>query len=380
MQVLKLIIFLNLIALLGTSCGNTAKKTKHKILQVPANTFDFNKSHSFYSHLVGHIGDLSSEMNLIYIESSNSFIVNYLDTKNQVPVHLTGTIVNNRLVLKSLDPLSNKTSELFYGSYQSDHLYVGQWYNKDSSEVLDFEFKEYYDNQSIRFTLKSFDTIYDCSNELGQLYTARLKYNYLVSDDASLNNAIKSQLPEATLSLKQTLEYENLAREDAKNQFFIFKNQINEISQLDDTSYQYDLSFDFGRSPEVVRNDSSYLIFTVASMTNYGGLHSSTENKVICINQKTKRTTLLQSIIDTYGKDNLLLAINKKIRSDNNLNEEQNFTESVDAMFLIDQVQDIPENFYITKNALVFLFNETELKAAAAGAQFVVVPINTIQN
>lgn len=353
------------------SCQQKKALNTNTIKSVPVNSIDFNNCSSLYTHLKGKLGDEDIEMDLTYLAATKEFMVNYEKESTDEPIHLVASLINNRLHLKALNKMGGGASEYFCGSMAPDKSIHGLWTNGDSSKVLEFRISELYSKGSIALTMREMDTTFNFTDANQHSYTADYRYSYLQSPDPAINYIINSYLLETDDEILYGDDINKTLRAKLDHSYETFVAKTKELLDDEDTSYQYNLSFERGQFPEVIKNDASYLVIDLAAYSYSNGAHGTVYNSLICIDRSAGRRVTTSDLVSKYGKEKLLSAINRQIRIDNGLKEEQDFTENGDDLFVIDKVEEIPANFYLHKNGVVFIFNDYELKAYAAGHQTV---------
>ena len=377
MKYYSLFIILICISLCHYGCKSHNNKVKSQIKEVPKNSFNFDNSKSFYTQLVGTIGDLPITMEFNYNHKNKSYTIYYQYNDLKEPLKLSGKIINNRLVLERHTNFSDHFTEQFYGCFTNDKNYFGQWYNADSTKQLEFKLTLTNKATYIPFDIATYDTTLYCNDLNNQTYSAIYHFSYLNTQEKYIQEIINNKTTEGYANrIDNTLALEKKFASIAINSFQNYKKNIEE---LDESSEPIVNSTELDMDAEVIKNDLEYLILNLYEYSYNGDAHGYDSYSLVCIDKQKKRALTIEDLTKVYDSYLLLQTLNNQISKDNGLSNGQDFTELEDGLFVIDKVEELPKNFYITKNAIVFLFNAYELKSYAAGEQYVRILKNEIK-
>ncbi len=359
-----------------TSCNNK-KNASASLHTIAPNTYPFSSSKPFYSYLTGKLGAKSISMNMVYIASLNSFEASYQFDDEADPHLLKGTIESNHLVLKHFPKGSKKFDELFIGSFLEDKSFSGQWFNADSSMIEDFSLIELNKASTSGIEMQCYDTSKTFTDILKNDYTIDFHYTIPVSSEKNINHLIQQKIIQNDAFLQEATTTKDLIIQKATLRYATFLAELKELSlSNNDSCYDASLSVTRGMYPHIIRNDKDYFILKLTEFTS----HPTKYISIINYDKNLKKEITSMDLIKKYGKDNLLATLNNQIKLIYNINEEDDFTSKTDEMFMVDKVEELPENFYLSNKGIIFLFNDNELKAYAAETEYIFVPFENLKN
>jgi hypothetical protein len=128
---------------------------------------------------------------------------------------------------------------------------------------------------------------------------------------------------------------------------------------------------------QVVRQQFNYLALSVSTDNFTGGAHGSHQLRYINLNPKTRKAITIDSLIAT-GK---IGELNKIAENIFRKNEKISPNEALDQKYFFDQGKfSLPDNFYLSKDALVFLYNIYEIKPYSEGTTELAIPFKDLKN
>lgn len=359
-----------------TSC-NSKKNASTSIQKIAQNTYTFNSTEPFYTHLAGKLGSKSISMEIVYNASLNSFEASYQFDEEADPHLLKGSIESNHLLFKHFPKGSKKFDELFIGSFQKNISFSGQWLNADSSMIEEFNLVEMNNTSITSIDLQSYDTSKTYTDILKNNYTLEFHYTIPVSNEENINQLIQQKMIQNDVFLQKASSTKELIIQKTNLRYATFLAELKEISLSNsDSCYDASLSVARGMYPQIIRNDKDYFILKLTEYTS----HPTKYISIINYDKNLKKEITSMDLIKKCGKDNLLTTLNKQIKLIYHIKEEDDFTSKSDEMFMLDKVEELPENFYLSNKGIVFLFNDNELKAYAAEAEYIFVPFENVKN
>ncbi|MEI6311237.1 MAG: RsiV family protein [Bacteroidota bacterium] len=359
-----------------TSC-NSKKKAHTTLHTIAPNSYTFNNSKPFYSHLKGKLGSKSISMDMVYNAFLNSFEASFQFDDEADPHLLKGTIESNHIVLKHFPKGSKKFDELFIGSFQKNKSFSGQWLNADSSMIEEFNLVEMNNTSLISIEMQTYDTAKTYTDILKNDYTIDFHYTIPVCSDEKINHLIQQKMIQNDAFLQEASTTKDLIIQKTNLRYATFLAELKELSLSNhDSCYDASLSVTRGMYTHIIRNDKDFFILKLTEFTS----HPTKYISIINYDKKLKKEITSIDLIKQYGKDNLLASLNKQIKLSYKIKEEDDFTSKTDEMFMVDKVEEIPENFYLSNTGITFLFNDNELKAYAAEAEYIFVPFENLKN
>lgn len=341
--------------------------------------FAENMPKYFSRHYTGKIGDMEIVMELNKIDSM--LTGNYYYIKMGTPI----TFINYTSVVKdginfyieenggTNDNGEIITTGIFTGTLDAEK-FSGTWSNPKNNKTLSFDLKEDYADGTVKLKYENGNKNWGESSYGGSKVTVECAYPQIESNLSQniadkINTSIKNdiQFADGEKSKKSLEDYFNVLVEDFKGQE---ENKDNKEVEEEKAPWVCSIH------ASIQRNSDNVLCVQYETYSNTGGAHPNYSLINSNYDLKTGEKIKLENIINIKKIDKVDEIAEKLFRLQYNLNPSANWEDM--GYTFENGIFKLNENFIISKDALLFIYNPYEIGAYAMGSSHLTVPFKEI--
>ena len=201
-------------------------------------------------------------------------------------------------------------------------------------------------------------------NNINDTTNALIKYP--IFKNSSLNTFIERKVTDYIGENEELVSYNYLAASFINGYDDFFKNNK-------ETFQSWFLVIDI----QVINQYKNYVAIQYLHSDYSGGAHPNTNITFLNYNLENNQTITLDSLIE----ENQKYRLNQIGESIFRKNERLSANANLDADYFFENGKfNLPENFYISKKGIVFLYNPYEIKPYVAGITELVIPFSKLTN
>jgi hypothetical protein len=195
--------------------------------------------------------------------------------------------------------------------------------------------------------------------------TSNAVVKYPIFENEELNNHIKKRVFDFFADEEHPTAYEDIASSFVRgyNDFYLHNPG---------TVQWWFLRIDIS----VIRQLHNYIALKHVHSDYAGGAHGNAMISYINYNPKTNEPIALDSLIIPQKKAELLKLAESIFRKNEKISDEVALDKDY---FFTNGRFSLPDNFYVSKNGLVFLYNTYEIKPYAQGTTELIVPLDQLK-
>lgn len=152
---------------------------------------------------------------------------------------------------------------------------------------------------------------------------------------------------------------------------------VNEYKSIENPSALDAIGWEVQRKVSVIYNESNLLSLKFMVYEFLGGAHGNSSVAYSTYDLSSSEMILLSDIFVADFENTLNMIAEKEFRHIRNIDKDKSFEKS--GFWFNDNVFSVNDNFAVTKNGILFYFNNYEITSYANGPTKIVLPFNSLK-